>query len=233
MSYNIQHGEGEDKVLSLPRIAKIIYESGAEVAGIQEIDRFYSDRSNYEDQVKQLSDMLSFNYTYGVNLDLPSLNGREVNRQYGTAIFSKYPILDYENILLPSFGAEQRGLLRAKIDIGGTHFNIYNTHLGLDRENRLAQIKEIIKVMSSDKEPHLILGDFNAEPVNQELQYLIDKTDLKDVFQEVPNASTHNANQPTKRIDYIFASSQVKFSNPLVIHANGSDHLPIIVELEV
>ena len=233
MSYNIQHGEGLDQVLSLSRIAKNILDSGVGVVGIQEIDKFYGERSNYEDQAKQLSELLGFNYTFGANLDLPSINDIEVNRQYGTAIFSKFPILDYENIFLPSFEGEQRGILRAKLDVNGTHINIYNTHLALEKESRLEQVKAIIKLISRDEGPHLLLGDFNTESKSEELQLLKERLNLKDVFQGITNANTYSSEEPTSRIDYIFASSQVQHSDPNVIQANGSDHLPIIIDIDL
>ena len=38
MSYNIHHAVGEDNVLDLERIAKVIEDSDAEIIGLQEVD---------------------------------------------------------------------------------------------------------------------------------------------------------------------------------------------------
>lgn len=232
MSYNIQHGEGLDGVLSLSRIAKNILNSDASIIGIQEIDKFFGERSDYKDQAKQLAEKMQFNYTYGTNINLPPSNGYAENRQYGTAIFSRYPILESENTQLTSYGKEPRGLLKAKIDVEGVHVNIYNTHLGLDKKSKTKQIQEIIEITSKDKGPYVLMGDFNAEPRSEELCLLKNETELNDVFESISDANTYLSLEPTQRIDYIFVSSQIKYKNSKVLQVNGSDHLPIVSQIE-
>lgn len=70
MSYNIHHGVGIDGQLSLQRIADVIRDSGAEIVGLQEVDRHYGERSDFKDQAKELADLLGYHYAYGANLDL-------------------------------------------------------------------------------------------------------------------------------------------------------------------
>ena len=74
MSYNIHHAVGEDNVLDLERIAKVIEDSGAEIIGLQEVDNHWSERSNFEDQAKWLADRLGMHYTYAANLDRDPLS---------------------------------------------------------------------------------------------------------------------------------------------------------------
>lgn len=47
MSYNIHHGVGLDNQLSLERIAGVIRDAGADIVGLQEVDRFYGERSGF------------------------------------------------------------------------------------------------------------------------------------------------------------------------------------------
>jgi hypothetical protein len=49
-SYNIHHGVGEDDQLDLDRIAEQIRTSGADIIGLQEVDRHWSSRSDFVDQ---------------------------------------------------------------------------------------------------------------------------------------------------------------------------------------
>src|SRR5690606_1190947 len=136
-------------------------DAGAEIVGIKEVDRHWSSRSDFQDQAKELANLLGYHYVYGANLDREPTDGREENRQYGTAILSKYPIIDSENIYLDSFGNEQRGLLRAKINVRGIHVNFYNTHLGLSVDERLSQVQEIIDITSSFEGHNVLVGDLN------------------------------------------------------------------------
>ncbi|RHW43331.1 endonuclease [Neobacillus notoginsengisoli] len=233
MSYNIHHGVGIDNVLDLERIAGLIREEGADIVALQEVDRHYGARSNFEDQAKRLANLLDYHYVYAANLNLdPQEEGAE-RRQYGTAIVSKYPIIQSENFFLPSFGKEQRGLLETTINVKGNHIRMYNTHLGLDVPQRLAQVEEINRIVTAKKTPAILMGDLNAEPEAEEIQLLLSGVNFFDVFENIDNANTFPVESPSKRIDYIFASEGLKVSNQEVIYSTYSDHLPVVAEFEL
>lgn len=70
------------------------------------------------------------NVVFGANLDKDPYAAGNPRRQYGNAVLSVDPIVDWENTLLPRFdGHEQRGLLRARIDLRGVTWQVYNTQL--------------------------------------------------------------------------------------------------------
>ncbi|MBU5346126.1 endonuclease/exonuclease/phosphatase family protein [Paenibacillus lautus] len=231
MSYNIHHGVGLDEQLSLQRIADVIRDSGAEIVGLQEVDRFYGERSDFQDQAKELAGLLGYYYAYGANLDLEPAEGQTNNRQYGTAIVSKYPILRSENVLLSSFGKEQRGVLHAVVNLKGIHVDVYNTHLGLDVTSRTAQAQEIIELASASEGPALLMGDFNAEPNSAEFKLLLDSGLFVNSFQGIEDAYTFPVINPSATIDYILTSPAVQHSNQRVIHTEASDHLPIAADV--
>lgn len=234
MSYNIRHGVGEDDQLSLARIAGNIQRSEATIIGIQELDKYFGERSEHQDQAKVLAEQLNMNHVYGANLILQPLASHGEERKFGTAILTHYPIIESKNTHLCSFGQEQRGLLRVLVDIDGVHVNVYNTHLTDDNETiRTKQIEEIIKIISDDSGPKILMGDFNAEPESDELALLKNKTSFIDVFENKKDAHTFSSGNPTIRIDYIFASPDLICSKQEVIHTSGSDHLPITASLKL
>ncbi|WP_085507120.1 endonuclease/exonuclease/phosphatase family protein [Thalassobacillus devorans] len=232
MSYNIHHAEGVDGELDLGRIAEVIKESKADVIGLQEVDNHWSSRSNFQDQAKQIAERLGMFYVYGANLDIESSEEGEPNRQYGTAILSSYPILESENHFLSKIGdTEQRGLLEAKINVKGTHLNVFNTHLALTTEERILQVEETIDIANETNGPNVIMGDLNALPDSEELQPLYHH--YQDAFADQPEAYTYPSADPTKRIDYIFTSNVLKPSQSVVIDTLASDHLPITTDIHV
>lgn len=230
ISYNIHHGTDLDGKLDLERIAKLIHESKATIIGLQEVDKYYGERSDFKDQAKELAKLLNFHYCYGVNLNLEPTENNINNRQYGIATLSKYPIINAEHIFLNSYGKEQRGVLSATIEKSGMQMNIYNTHLGIDVPSRSSQINELIHITAKFQGPKVLLGDFNTEPCSKEIQLLLNNTVFIDSFKNVENANTFPSNDPHQRIDYIFTSSNIKNANQRVIHSSASDHLPIITE---
>lgn len=232
MSYNIHHAEGVDGVLDLERIAGIIEDAEADIIGLQEVDNHWSDRSDFQDQAKMLAERLGMFYVYAANLDRDPLNEGEHRRQYGTAILSKYPILNSKNYPLTKIGnTEQRGLLEATINVKGNHVHFYNTHLALTSAERTVQIQEIIDIAGESKGPKVILGDLNATPESSEMQPMF--TNYLDVFAETPEAYTYPATKPSKRIDYIFTSDDIKTVETDVINTLASDHLPLTATIEL
>ncbi|WP_211749328.1 endonuclease/exonuclease/phosphatase family protein [Paenibacillus sp. Marseille-Q4541] len=231
MSYNIHHGVDLNDQLSLQNIGDVIRDSGAEIVGLQEVDRFYGVRSDYKNQAEELAELLGYHYAYGANLDFEPDEGRTNNRQFGTAILSKHPILSSENMLLSSFGEEQRGALHAVVNLQGIHVDVYNTHLGLDVTSRTVQAQEIIDLASATQGPKILMGDFNAEPDSSEFQVLLNSGLFMNSFQGIEDVYTFPVGNPSEIIDYILTSPTVQLSNQRVIHSEASDHLPIAVDL--
>lgn len=231
LSYNIHHGVGIDGILSMERIASTIEVENAEIIGLQEVDNHWSERSHFEDQAKWLAKRLDMHYTYAANLDLDPLKAGENRRQYGTAILSKYPIIQTQNHQLTKIGnTEQRGLLETKINVKGHHLTVYNTHLALTNEERQIQVNEIISISREAKGPKVIMGDLNATSESNEIQTL--SSNFLDAFANQNDAYTYySADGTAKRIDYIFKSKEIKTSKAKVISTLASDHLPLTVKL--
>lgn len=233
MSYNIHHGVGTDSQLDLGRIANVIKENGAEIIGLQEVDKHYGARSNFEDQTKKIAKLLGYNhYVYGANLNLEPNSGDTKRREYGTAIISKYPIIKSRNTFLTSVG-EQRGLLHATVNVKGYHVQVYNIHLGLDEASRTTQIEEIITESNKFEGPSVLMGDFNTTPETAEIQKLLTGSKFIDSFSGIEAPYTFPVPNPIKQIDYIFTSDFINIANQRVLFTEASDHLPIITTIEL
>jgi endonuclease/exonuclease/phosphatase family metal-dependent hydrolase len=226
MSFNIHHGEGTDGVLDLERIANVISSSEADIVGLQEVDKHFRQRSNFEDQAKWLAEKLGMHYVFAANLDQDPYNPGEPRRQYGTAVLSKYPILESHNYFLSSFGQEQRGLLETLINVKGNRIHFYTTHLGTV-EQRQTQVEEILEITGKRDGIKIITGDFNSVPTSLPIRTMTSV--YKDGFAGT-NVYTAPSNKPTSRIDYIFTSADVNLTDPRVVTVNpaASDHLPVI-----
>lgn len=242
ITYNIHHGEGADDRLDLERIAAVLRAQDADVVGLQEVDRHWSARSEFADQAAELAEALDMEVVYGANLDLDPTAAGQPRRQYGTAILSRHRILESENTPLPSrYGSEQRGLLEALLDVEGQPVRIYNTHLQHNspdeprgREQRVLQIERVLAEIDEEREPHVLMGDVNAEPRDPEFAQLADRfTDAWSRGQGT--GATIPSSGPNRRIDYVLtsrdiavASARVPTTEPL-----ASDHLPVVADLRL
>ena len=230
MTYNIHHGAGTDGVLDLERIARIIENSGADLVGLQEVDRHWSARSNWVNQPAWFAARLKMHYAYAANLDLPPLNPGEPRRQYGTAVLSKSPIKHFENTLLPKYSTgEQRGLAVATTKVRGVDLRFANTHLTSNNNaERLEQAQKVVGLLGGSTVPTLVVGDLNARPAAPEITTLTKV--WRDTWAEVGAGPGYSspADNPTARIDYLLHTRRVEPVSAEVISTNASDHLPVI-----
>lgn len=91
MTFNIHHGKGIDKQVDLYRIAEVIEKSDADIIGLNEVDKHFSKRSLYENQIGWLAKQLNIEHAFSPSLSIKSKNSTTI-RQYGNALLSRYPI---------------------------------------------------------------------------------------------------------------------------------------------
>ena len=236
MTFNIHHGRGIDGKLNLRRIAKVIKESEADLISLNEVDRYFSKRSGYIDQVTWLAEYLKMNPAFGATLTIKS-KGNAMYRQYGNALLSRYPIVFEKNhpFAVNRRHFEGRALLEIGIQIHDQRVKVYNTHLSLNPLSRKSQIDFIINKILNEDQPAMILGDFNMKPGSRTWKKLTEH--LKDVCHAVGNIPyyTFPSFRPALQLDYIFVSRHIHITSAEVIKTFPavSDHLPLQAALKL
>ncbi len=234
-TYNIHHGAGIDGVLDLERIAQEIERGGADVIGLQEVDRNWSERSAFVDQAEWLARRLGMHVAYAAYLDLAPIDPDDPRRQYGTAVLSRFPILSSTNTLLPRpRGGEQRGLLETVVNVRGIRVRVANTHLQHNSaQERLAQTERIVELLADAKEPTVLVGDLNAVATAPELAPLWKNFDDAWVLGGTGPGETYPAEAPDRRIDYVLLTRQLRVRDAVVLASPASDHLQLVADLAV
>jgi hypothetical protein len=89
MTFNIHHGKGMDNRADLFRIAELIDKCDVDIVGLNEVDRHFSKRSLYEDQIGWLANQLEMDYAFSPSITIKSKHLSKI-RQYGNALLSRY-----------------------------------------------------------------------------------------------------------------------------------------------
>lgn len=227
LTYNIHHAEGLDGKIDTERIAKLMLEQNASLVALQEVDRGV-DRTNGRDLVVELAKLTNMFYLFGKNINYQ-------NGDYGNAILSKFPIetgMNHHYKMLRE--GEQRGLLIAEIKELNLVF--MNTHIDYRKDDaeRVSNVEEILNIKKNyNDKPIIICGDFNDDPESRTHTNM--KKEFVDVWEEKGegNGFSYPAENPEKRIDYIFFSKEknknIKFISAQTIASSASDHLPLKV----
>ncbi|MDZ5471503.1 endonuclease/exonuclease/phosphatase family protein [Bacillus sp. 31A1R] len=233
MTFNIHHGKGTDKKLDLDRIADVISISQADIIGLNEVDKQFSKRSEFVDQLEYLGRKLNLAYFFSPSLTKYS-NGGSIH-QYGNGILSRFPIRSSISYLLNFVPGliEGRSVIEASIDVYGVLVNFYVSHLSL---NPILHKRQCEFILAKAKEPAVILGDWNMSPHSKKWRRVIDGG-FSDVWSVagVDKGSTYSSTNPKMRLDYIFTSKEIQVIGANVINTtpDASDHLPLITTLKV
>lgn len=215
VSYNIHSGVDKDMFPTLFDIIDFLKNCDADIICLQEVN----ESAKVGFQVSSLKEELGMYSHFGANVV-------NLNSNYGLVTYSKYRIISQNHVYLSS-SKEQRGMLHTVIDVRGKKVNIINIHLGINKEEQKEQMKELQEFIDNlGDEPYIIAGDFNSADINLDSNCI-------DVAKELDKSNTLTFSLGIERIDYIFASKDIKPLNYRVIIKKMSDHYPIIAKLRI
>lgn len=238
-----------DGKYSPQRIARVIAREQPDIICLQEIDHGRS-RSGGVQQIEEISRSLSADYSFHSVFEID-------DGEFGNAVLSHHRLVNLGRAPLPALGSrvpnlEPRGVLRVQVCLENTCVEVVNTHLSiLERERRL-QVAELIggdwlrpngnngdgTEDGGNPRPFVFCGDFNASPRSYTCRRLEEHLDSVD--SRLPQArklKTWSSRIALRRIDQVFVNQGVKVVGARVprnrLTRVASDHLPLVVDLEV
>lgn len=238
MTYNVHRCVGVDRKLDVERVAEVIAACRADVVALQELDVGRA-RTNGVDQAQRLADLLRMRSHFHPAMKVES-------EHYGDAILTHLPERLVKAGGLPGMprikGLEPRGAVWIAVDIGGgVELQVINTHLGLVPKEQQRQAAALIgeEWMASEAftAPAVLLGDFNASPFSKTYRMLSSVIRDGQIGAARPPTATFPSTFPFMRIDHVFLAGDIKVTSiesPFDPRARtASDHLPLVLELEV
>ncbi len=224
MTFNIQSAhEGLDKV------AETIRSASPDIVALQEVD-VGSTRAQGMDQSAELARRTGL--PYYAHFRTTTLFGGD----YGVALISRFPLESVEQHPLPvEPGAEPRTVARVLMTVNGQQVSIYVTHLTrrpFNSDIRMRQSATIMKLLSADPRPKLLMGDMNDTPDARSLRLF--KRELVDVFDlrgQGPSDTYPLPIIPNLRIDYVLACDHFLPKSSQVLRVRASDHYPVVADL--
>ena len=234
---NIHAGKDAAGNPNLGAVAELIDSSDADVVLLQEVDRG-TNRSGNVDQLQVLSDATGFDSVFGRSLEYDG-------GQYGIAALSRNRFYFNRTVPLRVLPAQTRagGSLEPRVallvvtptKLGS--MQLVNTHLDASREESYRQqevgpLLNIVRGRLSETTPVLLGGDMNAEP-GSEVHKQILAAGLRDAWIECGQGDgfTFPADNPAKRIDYLFLTGSLACTSARVIETKISDHRPLLVNV--
>ena len=258
MTFNIHFGNTINNIYDILNISQVIKDSNSDIVCLQEVDNNWSSRSYYHSLIQIISQQANLPYyIYNPIYDKNSSHGHLFpNEQFGTAILSKYKILESHDYILsrwssqkgdpqpgePGFPSQYHGFGHLILDIDGTNFSVYNTHLdyradppkGFNDTMRAIQVREMLSLINF-KYPTILTGDMNADfSAKDVFEPLLEKFDDAWSIAGEGSGLTFPCINPYIRIDYILVNkkSSIQVKNAFLINTQVSDHLPVIADID-
>jgi endonuclease/exonuclease/phosphatase family metal-dependent hydrolase len=224
VTYNVHKCRGMDGRTSATRIAAVLREIGADVLALQEV---------LEHQAEAISAELELPFVLGENR-------KHRGYGYGNVVLSRCPIRAMRNYDLSVRGREERGCLRADIDLGGSVLHVFNVHLGTALIERRTQGRkliapELLSDVSLDS-PRIVLGDFNEWTTGLATRLLRSHMESADMRAHLIRARNYPGILPFLHLDHIYYDPVLRLEKLTLCRTRkalvASDHLPLIGEFE-
>lgn len=224
VSYNIRGGLGLDGKRSTPRIADTVRGALPDVVCFQEVHHKLP-WSGGENQPALLADSLRRAFVYFAPVRF-GFGGEGL----GVCVRDTFSEEIQHN--LPS-KRENRGVLEVRLrDISGFRsLTVLCTHWGLNSEERMEQAAECVKIAANAPRPLIFCGDLNETADGPAVRRLMQGSGLLDAG-AISNLPTFPAANPTKRIDFILHSPDLRLNDLKTIQSMASDHLPLYADFE-
>jgi endonuclease/exonuclease/phosphatase family metal-dependent hydrolase len=241
MQWNAWYQEDIDNVV------KLIREHQPDIVCLQELTIGFPGRA-VKDTPAYLAEQLGYNY-YHKELPIESTDGSKIMLANG--IFSRFPISDqrFAWINQPKAGGgysdEYRAYVEVTLDISGRPLSVGTTHMSYthafqDTEGKRAETDLLLDQLRNHGDRFVFTGDLNAIPgsytIQQISQLLQDAGPGHDQKTWTTKPFSYNGFEEAElnwRLDYIFATKDVRVESSEIISTDYSDHLPIIARISL
>ncbi len=250
ITYNIEYCEGMEgiwyqylqfwKIFFPPknlerRMVTALHKLNPDILALIEVD-IGSLRSRGEDEVRYLEEKLGFTHfvekvKYPLKGWLKLFHHLPILDKQANALISRFPFTKVRYHVFHE--GTKRMVIEATVKCPKT-VTLLAAHLALGKKSRAKQIKELVNIVNKIKSPVILMGDFNTFNGEEEIQELLRKTHLKDLISLDTKSLplTEPAWHPTRRLDYILTSPQIKVKKYSVLKFQFSDHLPLMIDFE-
>jgi endonuclease/exonuclease/phosphatase (EEP) superfamily protein YafD len=156
---------------------------------------------------------------------------------HGTIVFARWPIVSAESFAMA--GGPARAA-RVTLDWQGTQVTVLGVHLHwplgpTNSRLRNAELDTIASFAAGRSEPLIVAGDFNVTPWSRHFRRALDRSGLNDAAAGHGLAPSWPSQFPPLgiRIDHCLASKHWRSTDVRLGPSLGSDHLPLIADLEL
>ena len=245
-TYNIHkgvRGMGPTKRLEIHNLSLAVEAFDADIVCLQEVRQFHKaeakrfSRTDYGPLCWPQQPQADFLAPEGYDVAYRS-NAITKDGEHGNALLSRWPMGNVGHHDVSDHRFEQRGFLHVPVFWRGTEIHVIVVHLGLISASRVRQAEQLAALVLKTippEAPVVIAGDFNDW--NEKLDQVLHAAKLKRAgLPKAPNTPTFPSRIPVLALDRVYTRGLTCQS--VMVPRGGawarmSDHLPLVVELDL
>lgn len=233
-TYNVHKCRGLDRRVRPDRIVEVLRDIDADIVALQEVVS-HEGGPREADQTRFIAEELGMNYCVGETR-------KHKGGTYGNVVLSRFLMQATYNYDISVRGREERGCLRADIQIDGAGtLHIFNVHMGTAFLERRSQVRRLLDEAILHNEElygaRIMLGDFNEWTRGLTTRLLGSHMKSADIANHLRRAKTYPGVLPFLHLDHIYFDDTLEMEK-LTLHRSrksliASDHLPLVADFRL
>jgi endonuclease/exonuclease/phosphatase family metal-dependent hydrolase len=231
VSFNIRNGGRRmDGVYDRSMQQRVVAALKPDLFAMQEVDR-KTTRVGGADVPAEFADALGLKFHYASAMKF-------AGGEYGTAAFSKFPIVSSKTIPMPFKGVEPRASSLMMVTLPtGDGLAFVSVHLSSEEaEARADNIRLLLSRLEKVTTAVIVAGDFNAGTESESVM-LLEKAGFR-LCVPKGNAQSYPADKPVEAIDHVLirdgAATRLEDAGTEVVNEPvASDHRPLVSHLRL
>jgi len=230
-TYNVHKCQGLDRRVLPARIVEVLREIDADIVALQEVVS-HEGGPREANQTRFIAEELGMDYCVGETR-------KHKGGAYGNVVLTRFSVSSTINYDISVRGREQRGCLRADLEIEGAGvLHIFNVHMGTAFLERRSQVRRLLDtaILHNDelKGARIMLGDFNEWTRGLTTRLLGSHMKSADISNHLRRAKTYPGVLPFLHLDHIYFDEALEMEK-LILHRSrkaliASDHLPLVAD---
>lgn len=228
-------------------IAAFLKELRPDVICLQELTVGY-DKQPIQNTPNFVAEQMGYNHFFQT-VPIETTNGSKLN--FANGIFSRFPMVDqrFTWVNQPKSGGgyddEYRAYVEVTLGIKGQTVTVGTTHMSYthrfqETASKNAEADKLAQELQRHQERFIFTGDLNVLPgsytleqVNDILKHSGPDFDQKTWATKPFSYQGFEESELNWRLDYVFATPDLKVESAHILKAEFSDHLPIMVKFKL
>jgi len=242
LQWNVLYTEEPDKII------KLLKELKPDIFALQELTANFAIHNG-----KNVPDTIAKELGYDYYEKLSTGSSNESDEKFGNGIFSRLPIVnkefqwinEYDPKVEKGYDNEYKAYVEISVriqdkilTIGTAHMSY--THRFINYPRKRKEADKLLKILKAKRNNYIFSGDLNSRPnsytvksISKLLKHVGPKFSEKTWTTKPFSYRGFEETELNWRLDYIFATTDLKIVSSEIVKTDYSDHLPILVKIEV